>query len=312
MPEQREPTAEALKLKHAIFQALSEGSDFSSVISLWCDATNSEAAKSSKDSCFHRNHVDQIDASCIFECGQTKAQDQLFPPQIVNKKEKPGDLVISDLFLKGPDSISATARALILDLGPLKLLFAFLTHCNSNLYSHEQWENNATSALDWHLNSDRTSLHLSLLISYSESEEDSNNGGEDNDSDEFLGTKTAIRNSKRTTQSMTASTSATSSSAASSSATSSSIASSSATSSVASSSTTSSVASSSAATAPSSVIDVDVVDSDLEHEAFADGTDGAASPDQRPEFLKNAYARGLLCIATDTHLIPQHNYFIFI
>ncbi|KAE9386261.1 hypothetical protein BT96DRAFT_1086680 [Gymnopus androsaceus JB14] len=122
MPEQHEPTAEALKLKHAIFQAQSKGSDFSSVISLWCDATNSEAAKSSKDSRFHCNLVDQIDVSCIFECGQTKAQDQLFPPQIVNKKEKPKDLVISDLFLKGPDSISAIAHALILDLGPLKLL----------------------------------------------------------------------------------------------------------------------------------------------------------------------------------------------
>ncbi|KAE9395180.1 hypothetical protein BT96DRAFT_1044977 [Gymnopus androsaceus JB14] len=196
MPEQHEPTAEALKLKHAIFQALSEGSDFSSVISLWCDATNSEAAKSSKDSCFHRNLVDQISASCIFECSQTKAQDQLFPPQIVNKKEKPGDLVILDLFLKGPDSISATARALILDLGPLKLLFA---------YSHSlQFE--------------------SYLFEY------------------------VLHSS------------------------------SSATSSVASSSATSSVASSSAATAPSSVIDVDV-DSDLEHEAFADDTNGAASPD---------------------------------
>ncbi|KAE9400085.1 hypothetical protein BT96DRAFT_938970 [Gymnopus androsaceus JB14] len=155
-------------------------------------------------------------------------------------------------------------------------------------------------------------MHQKLFLS-SKSEEDSNNGGEDNDSDKFLGTKTAIRNSKRTTQSMTAtSTSATSSSVASSSATSSSIASSSATSSIASFSTTSSVASSSTATAPSSVIDVDVVNSDLEHEAFADNTNKAASPDWRPEFLKNAYARGLLCIATDTRLIPQHNYFIFI
>ncbi|KAE9392883.1 hypothetical protein BT96DRAFT_999995 [Gymnopus androsaceus JB14] len=121
MPEQCESTAEALKLKHAILQAQSKGSDFSSVISLWCDATNSEAA-SSKDLHFHHNLVDPIDASCIFECSQTKAQDQLFPTQIVNKKEKPEDLVISDLFLKGPDSISVTAHALILDLGPLKLL----------------------------------------------------------------------------------------------------------------------------------------------------------------------------------------------
>ncbi|KAE9386494.1 hypothetical protein BT96DRAFT_1006033 [Gymnopus androsaceus JB14] len=172
MPEQCEPTAEALKLKHAILQAQSEGSDFSSVISLWCDATNSEAAKSSKDSCFHCNLVDQIDTSCIFERGQTKAQDQLFPPQIVNKKEKPEDLVISDLFLKGPDSISATACALILDLGPLKLLFAFLTHCNLNLYSREQWEKSicVLTKAQCHFSiglAFEFRLHLSLLISYS-------------------------------------------------------------------------------------------------------------------------------------------------
>ncbi|KAE9403479.1 hypothetical protein BT96DRAFT_936331 [Gymnopus androsaceus JB14] len=105
MPEQREPTAEALKLKHAIFQAQSKGSDFSSVILV---------------------KLLNPPRTCAFTAILwTKLMCLAY-------------LNVAKLKLK--INISATAHALILDLGPLKLLFAFLTHCNLNLYLREQWE----------------------------------------------------------------------------------------------------------------------------------------------------------------------------
>ncbi|KAE9382592.1 hypothetical protein BT96DRAFT_1010367 [Gymnopus androsaceus JB14] len=77
----------------------------SSVISLWCDATNSEAAKSSKDLYFTAILWTKLMRLAYLNAAKLKLKINYFPPQIVNKKEKPEDLVILDLFLKGPDSI---------------------------------------------------------------------------------------------------------------------------------------------------------------------------------------------------------------
>lgn len=161
MPEQREPYAMELQLKHGIESAQNQGATFHTVQALWCDATATEANRAKEknpDARFARHLVDKMDASCSFKRGQTSNQTPLFPPQLARTPANPNPDPITTLGLKGPHCIRSTARALILDLGPLNLMvcslsyfsplplllfihqLAFLTHCHVNLYTRSQWE----------------------------------------------------------------------------------------------------------------------------------------------------------------------------
>ncbi|KAJ3803813.1 hypothetical protein F5876DRAFT_71149 [Lentinula aff. lateritia] len=122
MPEQREPRAMEVQIKHAIAEAQKEGSSFSAVHALWIDATSQEAKKSPLNSRFRNHLVDRIDASCAFKRGQKDNQIPIYPPQLSITKKGPKPEPITTLGLQGPQSISSTARSLILDLGPLKLM----------------------------------------------------------------------------------------------------------------------------------------------------------------------------------------------
>ncbi|KAJ4488744.1 hypothetical protein C8J55DRAFT_557746 [Lentinula edodes] len=148
MPEQREPRAMEVQIKHAIAEAQEEGSSFSAVHALWIDATSQEAKKSPLNSRFRNHLVDRIDASCAFKRGQKDNQTPIYPPQLSITKKGPEPEPITTLGLQGPQSVSSTARSLILDLGPLKLMFSFLTHCNVNLYQRRYWED-TISVLSW-------------------------------------------------------------------------------------------------------------------------------------------------------------------
>ncbi|KAJ3871059.1 hypothetical protein F5051DRAFT_446698 [Lentinula edodes] len=148
MPEQRQPRAMEVQIKHAIAEAQEEGSSFSTVHALWIDATSQEAKKSPLNSRFRNHLVDRIDASCAFKRGQKDNQTPIYPPQLSITKKGPKPEPITTLELQGPQSVSSTARSLILDLGPLKLMFSFLTHCNVNLYQRRYWED-TISVLSW-------------------------------------------------------------------------------------------------------------------------------------------------------------------
>ncbi|KAJ3803478.1 hypothetical protein F5876DRAFT_3565, partial [Lentinula aff. lateritia] len=112
----------------------------STVQALWCDSTAQEAKLSKAGSRFSQRLVDRIDASCPFHRGQKDNQTPLYPPQLAITKKNPHPEPITTLGLRGPQSIHSTARALILELGPINLMLAFLTHCNVNLYPRIYWE----------------------------------------------------------------------------------------------------------------------------------------------------------------------------
>ncbi|KAJ3861939.1 hypothetical protein EV359DRAFT_66044 [Lentinula novae-zelandiae] len=140
MPEQREPRAMERQLKESVSEAQKQGSSFSTVQALWCDSTAQEAKLSKAGSRFSQHLVDRIDASCPFHRGQKDNQTPLYPPQLAITKKNPHPEPITTLGLCGPQSIHSTARALILELGPINLMLAFLTHCNVNLYPRIYWE----------------------------------------------------------------------------------------------------------------------------------------------------------------------------
>lgn len=124
MPEQREPTAIKKQIQHGISAAQESGSDFSTVHAIWCDATSDEAKSFPANSRFRSRLVDKIDASCTFKRGHRGKQSPIFPPQLLPRHTNTP--LITSLSLKGPQSISATARALVIDFGPLKLMVSLL------------------------------------------------------------------------------------------------------------------------------------------------------------------------------------------
>ncbi|KAF5334701.1 hypothetical protein D9758_017248 [Tetrapyrgos nigripes] len=136
MPEQREGTCMALQIRSAI-----QDKNLGPILGIHADPTASERKKAPGGSCsaVKLGLVTRLGPHCRYKRGTNGAQTPLWPEVFRVTRRNPVPPPISTLSLRGPEAISATARGLDMELGPLNLYLAFLTHTNVQLYTWKQF-----------------------------------------------------------------------------------------------------------------------------------------------------------------------------
>lgn len=142
MPEQREVEAIKLQFQHSISAAQKKGSSFGTLLGIWCDPTKAERQRIEEDKhklvehtklgvedpeTAGKGYVVKLNPFCHFVRGKDGKQTALFPPQLRVTADCPNPEPLSVLGLVGPESISATSRALLLNLGCLTLMVRIIS-----------------------------------------------------------------------------------------------------------------------------------------------------------------------------------------
>uniref|UniRef100_A0A0W0GCE5 Uncharacterized protein n=1 Tax=Moniliophthora roreri TaxID=221103 RepID=A0A0W0GCE5_MONRR len=129
MPEECELYCSKVTTQDAIRQAQKDtGLNEFHVKALYADHTDAEGTKMGPNSLQGQGYTIELDHYCTYQCGTKGHQQSLYPPQYqlpVSSKHVNSQQVsinpVSQLVLCGPDVISATSRALIIDFDNLVL-----------------------------------------------------------------------------------------------------------------------------------------------------------------------------------------------
>ncbi|KAF8240414.1 hypothetical protein L208DRAFT_1420413 [Tricholoma matsutake] len=131
MPEYCESWAHYL-LMLWFFQLLLPITSFK-VMALWADALQAEAKRVGASD----GQVYCLDPTCTIKRGTNHKQTPLWLPQLAISTKQPNPPSIESLELKG---VATTSRSMILNLGPVSLKLAYLTHTSVQIYKRSIWE----------------------------------------------------------------------------------------------------------------------------------------------------------------------------
>lgn len=121
MPEYLEVYSTYLVLRKVMAKLVAEGADLT-VQQMYADRTRKEANRLPKSSRAGQGLIDVIDGTFKGKWGNTGGQTSLFPTMWATNSKNPATAMpITALSLRGPESVKATNRAIILDFGPLHL-----------------------------------------------------------------------------------------------------------------------------------------------------------------------------------------------
>ncbi|KAF8220207.1 hypothetical protein L208DRAFT_1335099 [Tricholoma matsutake] len=126
------------------------------LLGLWADASQAEAKHLGTSD----GQVYHLDATCAVKRGTNHKQTLLWPPQLAISAKQPNPPSIETLELKG---VATTSHSIVLNLGPVSLKLAYLTHTSIQIYKRRIWEMSVCAVAK----ADR-GFHVTLALEFEE------------------------------------------------------------------------------------------------------------------------------------------------